>query len=299
LSSGLLFADPTGRLRGTVKDSKGNPIDKVKITIEATGEVPQKYSAVTNAKGEYIHIGIKPGDYKVTPSKEGYAPVDYAFANLHIPPSDRPEKVDFVMQPQAAAVAAVQEEKKQIQEQNKSAQEGIKLINEGKYDQAIAELQKVLQSDPNLAAAHYNLGVAYERKKELAEAEKHYLDAIKLKPDFGEAYLSLGNTYLSGKKLEDAMNAFAKATQLLPDSYEAFYNLGASSANLMKYAEAEAAFRKATQLNPNEPVAHYQLGMALYGQSKNAEAKVEFQKYLELNPNAADKKEVEELLSTL
>lgn len=296
---GSLLAEPTGRIRGTVKDASGKPIEKVTITIEATGEVPQKYSATTNAKGEYIHIGIKPGNYKVTPTKEGYVPVDYAFATLHIPASDRPEKADFVMQLSAAVAAAAAETTKEPPSQVKAAQEGVKLLDQGKYDEAIAEFQKVLQSDPNLAPVHYNLGVAYERKNQPADAQAQYQEAIRLKPDFGEAYLSLGNSYLAEKKSDKAMEAFSKAAELMPDNYDAFYNLGASCSNLSKYPEAEAAFRKATQIKPNEPIAHYLLGMALYGQSKNAEAKVEFQKYLELNPNAADRKDVEELLNSL
>lgn len=298
LICGSLLAEPTGRIRGTVKDASGKPIEKVTITIEATGEIPQKYSTTTNAKGEYIHIGIRPGDYKVTPTKEGYVPVDYAFATLHIPPSDRPEKADFIMQSKAVATGAA-EAKKEPPAHVKAAQEGVKLLDQGKYDEAIVEFQKVLQSDPNLAPVHYNLGVAYERKKQPAEAQAQYQEAIRLKPDFGEAYLSLGNSYLAEKKSDKAMEAFLKATELMPDNYDAFYNLGASSSNLMKYPEAEAAFRKATQIKPNEPIAHYLLGMALYGQSKNAEAKVEFQKYLELSPNAADRKDVEELLNSL
>ena len=299
LICGSVLAEPTGRIRGTVKDTSGKPIEKVTITIDATGEVLQKYSATTNAKGEYIHIGIRPGTYKVTPTKEGYVPADFAFATIRISASDRPEKADFVMQSQAAASTAAAETKKEPPANVTAAQEGVKLLDQGKYDEAIAEFQKVLQTDPNLASVHYNLGVAYERKNQAADAQAQYNEAIRLKPDFGEAYLSLGNSYLAEKKSDKAMEAFSKATELIPDNYDAFYNLGASCANLMKYPEAEAAFRKATQIKPNEPIAHYLLGMALYGQSKNAEAKVEFQKYLELNPDAADRKDVEELLNSI
>lgn len=295
-----LFADPTGRIRGTVKDPDGKPIPKVTITIEATGNTPQKYSTTTNDKGEYVHIGIKPGDYKVTPSKDGYTPVDFSYATLHIPPSDKPEKANFTMQAlNSPAASATQEEKKEPPVHAKAAEEGIKLLNEGKYDQAISEFQKVLQADPSLAEVHYNIGIAYDRKKQPGEAQQQYMEAIKLKPDFGDAYFALGSSYLAEKKSDQAADAFKKATELMPQSYEAFYNLGAACANQMKYSEAESAFKKATEINPQEPVAHYQLGMAYFGQSKNAEAKAEFMKYLELNPNAADKNDVEELIKSL
>ena len=292
-----LFADPTGSIRGTVKDPTGKPIEKVTITIETQKDIPQKYTVQTNAKGEFSQIGIRPADYRVTPSKEGYVSVD-GYVDLHIAPSDRPAKADFIMRA-AAPAAAAGNAPKEPPAHIKAAQDGVKLLNEGKYNEAIAEFQKVLQADPNIPEVHYNMGVAYERLKQSADAQTQYKEAIRLNPDFGDAYLSLGNSYLADGKADFAVSALVKATQLMPQSYDAFYNLGAASANLMKYADAEAAFRKATELKPNEPVAHYQLGMALYGQSKGPEAKAEFQKYLELNPNAADRKDVEDLMNSL
>ncbi len=77
LCAGFVFAE-AGRLHGSVKDPSGKPIDKVNITIELQGESHHKYTAQTNSKGEFMHIGIDPGQYRITPSKEGYVPVQYA-----------------------------------------------------------------------------------------------------------------------------------------------------------------------------------------------------------------------------
>src|SRR4051812_13700340 len=99
VSAGVVLAEPTGRIRGVVKDAEGKPIDKVTITIVATGEKSQKYSTTTNAKGEYVHIGLMPSDYRVTPSKDGYTAIDYGYVDLHISPSEKATEVDFKMQP--------------------------------------------------------------------------------------------------------------------------------------------------------------------------------------------------------
>ncbi|HEY4492008.1 MAG TPA: tetratricopeptide repeat protein [Acidobacteriota bacterium] len=293
-----LFA-VTGRLRGAVKDTEGKPIEKVLITIELQGEITQKYTAHTNAKGEYIHIGVNPGKYRITPTKDGYKPVDYGYVDLQISYSDKPVVADFVLQKigteQPVAKPAEQEES----EQAKAARAGASLLKEGKADEAIVQLQKALELDPNLASVHYNLALAYERKDQREQALKQLEEAIRLKPDFGEAYTAVGDLNMQQKKFETAAEAYTKAGELLPQSYPVFYNLGVAYSNAGKYVEAEAAYRKATELNPKEPIAHYQLGMALLGQSKNGEARAEFQKYLELNPNAADKQEVLDLIQTL
>ena len=293
-----------GRVRGTVKDVNGKPIEKATITIDSMGEVKQSYTAHSNSKGEYIHIGVAPGMYKVSVSKEGYRPVDYAYSEVKVTLSDRGSVVDFKMQSTAvqttsgttAPTEAPAEESPAIKE----AKVGMALLKEGKVDEAITSFEKALQLDPSLASVHFNLGAAYERKESLVKAREHFQKAIGLKPDFGEAYLALGNSYLVERKFDaPAVDALSKAAELLPTNYNAFYNLGVCYANAGKYGEAEAAFRKAVGITPNEPIAHYQLGMALLGQSKNPEAKAEFQKYLELNPNAADRKDVEELLKSL
>lgn len=301
LMSVQVFA-AAGRVRGTVKDVDGKPIEKATISITSTGEINQKYTAHTNAKGEYIHIGVYPGEYRVSVSKEGYKAVEYEYADVRVSLSDKGTTVDFKMQSVAAQQkqqpqpAAAAEESPALKE----AKAGLAALNAGKIDEAIAAFEKALQLDPSLAAAHYNLGAAYERKDKLDEARKHFQEAVKLKPDFGEAYLAIGNSYLSQRKFDSAaIDALTKATELLPQNYNAFYNLGVCYSNSGKYVEAERAYRKAIEVNPKEPVAHYQLGMALLGQSKGADAKMEFQKYLELNPTAADRKEVEELMKSL
>lgn len=288
------WAEPTGSIRGAVKDTDGKPLEKVTITIEATGEKPAKYTATTNSKGEYVHIGIQSNDYRVTPSREGYVPVEYGYVDIHIAPAEKPSQVNFQMRSAAAA-----QKKETAAAEPSEAEKAMALFQQGKFDEAIAEFQKAATANPANASIHFNMGVAYERKDQISEARGQFEEATKLNPTFGEAFLALGNTYMREKKFDQAVPSLTKASELLPTNYNAAYNLGACLSNTGKWAEAESAFRKAVQASPNEPVAHYQLGMALYGQSKGAEAKVEFLKYLELKPDAADKADVEELLKTL
>lgn len=298
LFAGIAFADPTGRIRGVVKDADGKPLEGVTITLSSKGDesMPMTYTAHTDKKGEYIHIGIRPGDYHIVPTKDGYTPVNYGFIDAHVGVSEKPLAADFVMTSQAVAKQQAAEKQPDTLE---DARKGIALLDEGKVDDAIAAFQKALETNADNAGLHYNLGVAFEKKDNPEEAQKQYREAARLKPDMGDAYLALGNSLLTSKKFDEAAESLKKAAELMPESYPAFYNEGVAYSNGGKYAEAEGAYRKACEISPNEPVAHYQLAMSLLGQSKNAEAKAEFQKYLQLNPNAADKAEVQELLNTL
>jgi tetratricopeptide (TPR) repeat protein len=51
----------------------------------------------------------------------------------------------------------------------------------GRLPQAVANYQKALKSDNNLAEAHLNLGFAYERMKRTAQAKPEYQEACRLK----------------------------------------------------------------------------------------------------------------------
>lgn len=303
----LASADPTGRLRGKVFDPSGNPIGKVTVKIEYQGEMTQVYTATTNDKGEYMHIGIRPGKYRLTPSKDGYRPVEFAYYDVQVHASDKPVQVDMKMEPVPQAAPQQQGASGQQQEQTPSpevsraqeAQKAAALLSEGKVNEAVVAFEKIVEADPANANSQYNLGLAYERRDQFEKAREHYEEAIKAKPDFGAAFLAIGNSFMAQKNFVDAITPLTKAVELLPQSYEAAYNLGACYSNSGNYAEAESAFKKAIAINPKEPIVHQQLGMALLGQSKKDEAKLEFQKYLELNPNAADKADILELIKDM
>lgn len=70
------------------------------------------------------------------------------------------------------------------------------------YDEAIGQLQQIIEKDPNFTTAHLYLGRAFEQKKmydlAIAEFQKAYIS-----PDDLEALAALGHAYaVSGKKRE-------------------------------------------------------------------------------------------------
>lgn len=64
---------------------------------------------------------------------------------------------------------------------------GIKAAQKDLWDEAIFRWKKVLLSNPESAAAHNNLAVAYEKKGLWEEARKEYETALKYSP--GNRYI--------------------------------------------------------------------------------------------------------------
>jgi len=73
---------------------------------------------------------------------------------------------------------------------------GIKAAESNLWDEALFRWEKALEADPNDAAAYNNLGVAYERKGLWQEAEKAYLQALKLAPN--NKYIKYNHQKLQG-----------------------------------------------------------------------------------------------------
>ena len=100
LGLGLVAAQPPSRrpgsARGRVFDDKGQPVVDAKVLIEYQGGITRKFETKTNKKGEFMQVGMQPGPYRFTVTKEGFAP---GVSEIRIPLGDATELAGF----QAAA----------------------------------------------------------------------------------------------------------------------------------------------------------------------------------------------------
>ena len=59
------------------------------------------------------------------------------------------------------------------------------------WESALRYFEKALEIDPNLAEAHYNLGITLKELGRLDDAEASFTQAIAMKPNYAEAQHSL------------------------------------------------------------------------------------------------------------
>ena len=90
---------------------------------------------------------------------------------------------------------------------------------------ALAAYQKVLEFDPNHAAAHINLGTLYYNRQDFNFAEKHYRAALTADPRYALAYFDLGNVLDETGRVHEAIQTYKTALQLAPTYADAHYNL--------------------------------------------------------------------------
>ena len=150
----------------------------------------------------------------------------------------------------------------------------------------------------NLAGDRTRAREQLERGKELfrndqdAEAVLAFMEAVRLDPDLAEAHFRLGIGYESLGKREEAEAEYKKALEAYKKYFEenendpeAHYNLGQIYANLGNYSEAIRQYREATKLKENDPDIYYDLGVAHTKLAQYDAAAVAFSKSLEIDPD--------------
>jgi Flp pilus assembly protein TadD len=269
----------TGSARGRVSDEQGQPIVEAKVEIEFTGGLTRKYETKTNKKGEFIQVGMPPGPYKITVTKEGF---QGSFIEVRISLGDPTQVPEFRLKvPSAAQKAAAGGGQDEV---GASFKKAVELARAGQLDQAEAAYKEILAKDPSIPEVHYNLALLYRQKKDVPSAEAAFLKAIELRPGYAAAYLELSRTYQASGQMAKAVELLTKVAADNPGDAKLQFGLGEAAFNSGKYDEASAAFQKAAQLDPSFPEVYYYLGTLAVTQNKVAEAVAHLEKYLSLNP---------------
>lgn len=288
-------AAQTGQVKGKVVDAKNQPIEGAQVTIEMSEGMNRKYEVKTNRRGEFIQIGLQPGTYKITAAKDGMSQsfpqrigLDMAEVNFTLKPGSTAEISDADRKKMEARNAAIRG----------AFDEGVKLGNEGKYDEAIAKFNEVIASLPKCTECYANIGEFYSRKKEYDQAEAAYKKALEINPSFAPAYSGLATLYNQQKKFKEAQEMSALATKHTTAgggsvSAETLFNQGAISWNSNNFKEAEEKFAAAVKAKPEYADAHFMLGKVYINLGKLAEAATEFETYLKLAPDGSNAKEAQ------
>ena len=149
-----------------------------------------------------------------------------------------------------------------------------------------------LAGDQTRAREQLDKGKELFRNDQDAEAVLAFMEAVRLDPELAEAHFRLGLGYESLGKRDEAESAYKKAAEAYKKYFEehendgeAHYNLGQIYANLGNYSEAIRQYREATKLKEDDPDIYYDLGVAHTKLAQYDAAAVAFSKSLEIDPD--------------
>ena len=122
---------------------------------------------------------------------------------------------------------------------------GRAMLEDGRLNEAIAELSRASSLDPKLSQAHSLLAVAYDRKGLRDRAEESYRRAIDVNDRDPQALNNLGySLYLNGN-YRAAVDKLKKAAKLAPNDSRILNNLALAQVRLGKYDDAYRNFARA------------------------------------------------------
>jgi Flp pilus assembly protein TadD len=293
IMAGLLLvaeagAQGTGTARGKVLDDKDQPVEAAVITLDFQGGITRKTTTKTNKKGEFTQVGLPPGIYRITATKDGY---QGGYIDVRVALGTATDFPPLKLVPASAAraggtdAATIEKSNAELRQMVTDAQA---LAAANKNDEAIAAFQAVLAR--GVAAPeeiHFRIGQLHAEKKDWAAAEASFAKALEIKPGHSGVTLELANVYqLSGQK-EKAAELMARAQGAGGEDANVQYSTGVLHLNAGRQEEAATAFKRAIGINPNHAEAYYHLGTIALNLNNMPDAITNLEKYLSLNPTNA------------
>ena len=134
------------------------------------------------------------------------------------------------------------------------------LIEKGMDNAAIMALGKLLESYPNCALAHNDLGVLYYKAGKKDEALKHYQRAAELQPESINFQKNLADFYyVELGRIKDAMEIYVKILSLNPKDIECLLMLGHICVSMEKFDDAKVFYVKVLEADPDNVDARQNL----------------------------------------
>jgi tetratricopeptide (TPR) repeat protein len=164
---------------------------------------------------------------------------------------------------------------------------GVTLLDAGNLAGAEGHLAEAVRLKANYPDALGNLGLCWARQGRLLEAAELFQRSLKARPD-GSVHYNFANLLSQQGDSEQAEARYKAALQLKPGLVEAWYNLGALQAKRGKTQEAAQNYTAALRIKPDYVEAHLSLGALLAAQKQLDEAIVHFQAAVQAAPDKAD-----------
>jgi tetratricopeptide (TPR) repeat protein len=149
-------------------------------------------------------------------------------------------------------------------EQTTAVDAGDQLMNP---DEEIAEIEKLLTSEPDDFQARCRLGELYFSKGRLDDALTEVRKSIEmaegLRAEMNRSlamyYSNLGTIYATKGMMEEAQAEFKHALDVHASDVLALFNLGRVQADRKNYMEAKSFYERLVEITPDDPIAWYNL----------------------------------------
>jgi tetratricopeptide (TPR) repeat protein len=167
-------------------------------------------------------------------------------------------------------------------------EKGNRYLEQKQFANAGPEYQLAIQSDPDLADAHYRMGLLELQQEHPTAATKSLARAVDLDGKNLDARLRLGNLLVASTQYQAARQQAEAVLSADARSAEAHRLLGQIALQQMQYVAAENELKQAIDLAPHDPRAYQDLGLAQLLDVEYGAAEKSFQTAVDIRPDDAE-----------
>lgn len=161
-------------------------------------------------------------------------------------------------------------------------------VEDGRYQEAVPLLERVLKEQPGMPIAEMQLGIAQSRLKHYDRALEPLQKAVQLIPDNGLGHYELGLALFETGDWKGAAPQFEAAVERAPRWADAHFSLAAVYARIDRVPEAMTELDTTLNLSPDHYRANLLRGRILSLQGKPADALPNLQKAAQVQPDSKE-----------
>ncbi|GAB3582421.1 tetratricopeptide repeat protein [Hymenobacter daeguensis] len=172
----------------------------------------------------------------------------------------------------------------------------IRLMDEGKLDEAIGLLQEAHKLDPARSAYPYELGLAYYQQKKYAQALEMLEPLIKLSDASDRTFELLGNAYDSNGNSPQAIEVYEAGMRKFPTSGRLPLELGIVYMGRKDFDKAIGYFERGIRIAPEFSSNYYWASKLFCNSSEEVWGMIYGELFINLEPNSQRTFEISKLL---
>lgn len=157
----------------------------------------------------------------------------------------------------------------------------------GVWASALTLWSDAAEKSPKKARPLNNLGLAWEEKGRMEDAEKVYRQALVYNSDNVEVLVNLGALLGKTNRTGEALVILKRAVEIKPELTSGYVNLGNVYLMRKDFKAAEEEYRQVLARQANQAGTWASLGDALLGQGRNDDAIEAFEKAVQLDQTQA------------
>lgn len=164
---------------------------------------------------------------------------------------------------------------------------GVLSFNEGRFEDALRELSRAAELEPQEAETHYFLGLVHSRLKGFSSAVAAFKRALELDPSLKKVHYDLGMAYFNLPDYPQALQQFNQAEEYEPRRAMVPFFLGYAHYLRKEFDRSLPYFKRARELDPAmSQNAHFFSAMSDMSLEHFQEAKEELEAAVVADPKS-------------